>query len=170
MDPDTGSQPTRVWQNPKRLSAPLAFPQWGHLRRQEIKQQTIGNILSKLVYTYTLIYPFTGLATNHTPENGLCHLRAMECPKVYINFPQVVALLFYTNKYLFTVNKHYKWIPTVYTYTVSHIHTRYRVSKRNTWSLLFQLTIKSSLNIRHFISSSSSSQCSNIFIVKSCVF
>ena len=39
---DTGPQPTRVWQNPKIPSAPSAFPQWGRLRHQETKQQTIG--------------------------------------------------------------------------------------------------------------------------------
>ena len=43
---------------------------------------------------HSLIYPFTGPATNHCPENGLGHLRAMEYPNVHIISPQVVALLF----------------------------------------------------------------------------
>ena len=37
---------------------------------------------------HTLIYPFSGPATNHCPENGLSHLRKMECPNVYIISPQ----------------------------------------------------------------------------------
>ena len=31
---------------------------------------------------YIVIYPFTGLATNHCPENGLSHLKTIECPNV----------------------------------------------------------------------------------------
>ena len=42
---DAGPQPTRVRQNPKIPSAPSALPQWGHLRRQETKQQTIGETI-----------------------------------------------------------------------------------------------------------------------------
>ena len=42
---------------------------------------------------HTLIYPFIGPATNHCPENELCHLRAMECSNVHIILPQVIALL-----------------------------------------------------------------------------
>ena len=37
----------------------------------------------------------------------------MECPNVHIILPQVVALLFYSNEYSLTANKHYKWIPTI---------------------------------------------------------
>ena len=42
VGPDAGPQTTCVRQNPKLPSAPSAFPQLGRLRRQEIKQQTIG--------------------------------------------------------------------------------------------------------------------------------
>ena len=41
VGPHAGPRPTRVRQNSKIPSAPLAFPQWGRLRCQETKQQTI---------------------------------------------------------------------------------------------------------------------------------
>ena len=77
---------------------------------------------------HTLIYPFTGPSSNHCPENGLCHLRAMECPKVYIILPQVVALLFYANEYSLTANEHYEQIPTVSTTVWLH-----HLDKQNNW-------------------------------------
>ena len=43
---------------------------------------------------HTLIYPFIGPATNQRLENGLSHLRAMECLNVHTILLQVVALLF----------------------------------------------------------------------------
>ena len=46
VGPDAGPQPTRVRQNPKIPLTLSAFPQWGHLRRQETKQQTIGEVIS----------------------------------------------------------------------------------------------------------------------------
>ena len=48
VGPDAGSQPTHVRQNPKIPSAPSAFPQWGRLRRQEIKQQTFDKTIGEL--------------------------------------------------------------------------------------------------------------------------
>ena len=46
VGPEAGPQLTCVRQNPKMPSAPSAFPQWGCLRRQEIKQQTIGKTIN----------------------------------------------------------------------------------------------------------------------------
>ena len=43
---------------------------------------------------HTLIYPFTGPATNNRLENGLCHLRVMECSNIHIMSSQIIALLF----------------------------------------------------------------------------
>ena len=57
VGPDAGLQPTRVRQNPKIPSAPSAFPQWGRLRRQETKQQTIGKTIS-LRNTMSFIPPW----------------------------------------------------------------------------------------------------------------
>ena len=65
--------------------------------------------LSKPVYTHTNI-PIHW-TRNQSPSRE-CHLRAMECPNVHIISPQVVALLFYANEYLLTVNEHYERIPT----------------------------------------------------------
>ena len=45
---------------------------------------------------HTLIYPFTGLATNHCPENGLSHLRIMESPNVHIISAQFVGHCYFT--------------------------------------------------------------------------
>ena len=47
VGPDAGPQPTRVWQNPQIPSAPSALLQWGRLRRQETKQQTIGKAIGE---------------------------------------------------------------------------------------------------------------------------
>ena len=47
------------------------------------------------IYIYILIYPFTGPATNHCPENGLGHLRIMECPDVHIISFQLITYHFY---------------------------------------------------------------------------
>ena len=49
VGPDAGLQPTHIRQNLKIPSAPSAFPQWGHLRRQQTKQQTIGELEKALV-------------------------------------------------------------------------------------------------------------------------
>ena len=39
VGPDAGPYPTRVRQNPKKPSAPSAFPQWGRPRCQEINKK-----------------------------------------------------------------------------------------------------------------------------------
>ena len=64
--PDARPQPTRVRLNPKIPSAPSAFLQWGRLRRQEIKQQTIGKTI--------LAIKLHGLAYFNIKQHGLAYL------------------------------------------------------------------------------------------------
>ena len=66
---------------------------------------------SQYIYIYSLIYPFTGPATNHCPENGLSHLRMMECSNVLIISLQLVTYRFYANEYWLIATKLYERIP-----------------------------------------------------------
>ena len=63
-------------------------------------------------YIFTLIYPFTGPATNHCPKNGLSHLRIMECPNVHIISLQLITHRFYANEWWLIATELYKRIPT----------------------------------------------------------
>ena len=88
-------------------------------------------------YIYTLIYPFTGPATNHCPENRLSHLQLMECPNVHIISLQLVTHHFYTNECWLIATELYKRIPilsskekkglnpkyAIHTHTHTHTHT-----------------------------------------------
>ena len=53
---------------------------WSNLMRA-MSVSMVASLVSRLFMTAydTLIYPFTGPATYHYPENGLSHLRTMEC-------------------------------------------------------------------------------------------
>ena len=48
-------------------------------------------------YMYTLIYKFTGPATNHCPKNGLSHLWIMECLNVHIISLELITHYFFYN-------------------------------------------------------------------------
>ena len=81
VGPDAGPQPIRVRQNPKLLSAPPVFPQWGHLRRQETKQQTIGKTIGEVCLTLSLTCIYVVgrvLFVKHLIQNLYLNLKSRE--------------------------------------------------------------------------------------------
>ncbi len=81
------------------LSGPSEHPALRQKIELVVTQYRACNMTEASWCIYTLIYPFTGPATNHCSENGLSHFRIMECPNVHIISLQLVTHSFYTCNY-----------------------------------------------------------------------